>query len=59
MHLLSRLYAHEYLGPEPNKTLCIFQAAAFGASAPMFVLSLFQLIRQTLSTRLLGGQLLP
>jgi hypothetical protein len=35
---VSRLYAHEYLGPEPNKTLCIFQAAAFGASAPMFVL---------------------
>ncbi len=35
----SRLYTHEYLGPEPNKGLCIVQAAAFGASAPMSVLS--------------------
>ncbi|KAH9965477.1 hypothetical protein BC827DRAFT_859959 [Russula dissimulans] len=29
------LYTHQYLGPEPNKTLCIVQAATFGASAPM------------------------
>jgi hypothetical protein len=33
----SRLYADQYVGPEPNRRLCIFQAAAFGASAPMFV----------------------
>jgi hypothetical protein len=57
---VSRLYTHEYLGPEPNKRLCIFQAAAFGASAPMFVLSLFRLIHRpllTLSSQ--GGQLPP
>ena len=56
---VSRLYAHEYLGPEPNKSLCIFQAAAFGASAPMFVLSLSRLIYQTLLTLSCpqGGQL--
>jgi hypothetical protein len=56
-----RFYAHEYLGPEPNKSLCIFQAAAFGASAPMLVLSLFWLIRRaplTLS-RSQGGQSPP
>ncbi|KAI0000994.1 hypothetical protein BJV77DRAFT_254309 [Russula vinacea] len=40
------LYAHEYLGPEPNKTLCIFQAAAFGASAPMWSVAALTLVLQ-------------
>ena len=58
---VSRLYAHEYLGPEPNKSLCIFQAAAFGASAPMFVLSLSRLINWARLThsRSQGCQLSP
>ena len=58
---VSRLYAHEYLGPEPNKNLCIFQAAGFSASAPMFVLSLFRLINRARLTlfRPQGGQLPP
>jgi hypothetical protein len=37
-HPYQSLYTNEYLGPEPNKPLCILQAAAFGASGPMFVL---------------------
>ncbi|KAI9452810.1 hypothetical protein F5148DRAFT_496358 [Russula earlei] len=40
------LYAHEYLGPEPNKRLCIFQAAAFGANAPMCAVAALTLVIQ-------------
>lgn len=54
-------YMHMNTGPEPNNRLYIIQAAAFDPSAPIFVLSLFRLIHEALSTlsRSLGGQLLP
>ena len=56
---ISRLYANEYLGPEPSKGLCILQAAGFGASAPTFVPSLlWPVVIQALSTlsRSIGGR---
>jgi hypothetical protein len=58
---IPRLYANEYVGPEPSKGLCIFQAAGFGASAPTFVPSLLWPVIQALSTlsRSIGGQSLP
>ncbi|KAI0269457.1 hypothetical protein BGY98DRAFT_307056 [Russula aff. rugulosa BPL654] len=40
------LYANEYLGPEPSKGLCIFQAAGFGASAPTWAAAALTLVVQ-------------
>ncbi|KAI0262171.1 hypothetical protein BC834DRAFT_845160 [Gloeopeniophorella convolvens] len=40
------LYANQYVGPEPNKTLCIFQAAAFDAGPPMWGAAIFALVVQ-------------
>ncbi|KAI0302314.1 hypothetical protein B0F90DRAFT_204909 [Multifurca ochricompacta] len=40
------LYTNQYLGPEPNKVLCIFQAACFGASAPMLSVATMALVWQ-------------
>ncbi|KAI0250030.1 hypothetical protein BJV78DRAFT_616409 [Lactifluus subvellereus] len=43
------LYTNEYLGPEPKKGLCIFQAAIFGASAPMWSIAALTLVLQVRS----------
>ncbi|KAN0125707.1 hypothetical protein V8E52_000914 [Russula decolorans] len=40
------LYTSEYLGPEPSKGLCIFQAAGFGASAPTWAIAALTLVVQ-------------
>lgn len=40
------LYTSEYLGPEPSKGLCIFQAAGFGASAPTWAVAALTLVVQ-------------
>ncbi|KAI0060550.1 hypothetical protein BV25DRAFT_1827732 [Artomyces pyxidatus] len=38
------LYTNEFVGPEPNKSLCIFQAAAVDASPPMWATAALALV---------------